>query len=125
MTIQTIRGIAALALILMIGACGNPSDEAEQADFEMLDNTAEVEAYYASKPDFFSFKTLADLPTDLDWQDGSHLAEVGSADAIKGGTEYARLQDFPRTLRTVGPGVSVRGESPRRPWLWLGCISCD
>ncbi len=22
-------------------------------------------------------------------------------------------------------GLSVRGEPPRRPWLWLGCISCD
>ncbi|MBT4160956.1 MAG: ABC transporter substrate-binding protein [Gammaproteobacteria bacterium] len=95
--------ITGLALLLLIAACGGPSDDADQADFAALDNTAEVEAYYAEKPDFFSFKTLADLPTDLTWQNGEHLPEMGSPEAKKGGIEYARLQDFPRTLRTVGP----------------------
>jgi microcin C transport system substrate-binding protein len=92
-----------LLLTLAVAACGGPTEEAGQSDFEALDNTAEVEAYYASKPDFFSFKTLADIPVDLTWENGSHLAEIGSPNATKGGTEYARLQDFPRTLRTVGP----------------------
>ena len=68
-----------------------------------LGNTAEVQAYYAGKPDFFSFKTLAELPANLNWQNGSHLPEMGSPQAKKGGTEYRALQDFPRTLRTSGP----------------------
>lgn len=67
------------------------------------DNTAEVQAYYAAHPDFFSFKTVADLPPDLEWQNGAHLPEMGSPEAKKGGTEFRALQDFPRTLRTVGP----------------------
>jgi microcin C transport system substrate-binding protein len=65
--------------------------------------TAEVEAYYAANPDFFSFKTPADLPTGLVWENNNHLPEIGSPDAVKGGTQNAALQDFPRTLRTVGP----------------------
>ena len=100
---MNIKTISVFVLTALIAACGGPSEEAEQADFEAVDNTAEVEAYYAERPEFFSFRTLTDLPADLTWQNGAHLPEIGSPDATKGGTEYSRLQDFPRTLRTVGP----------------------
>ncbi|MDA0271917.1 MAG: extracellular solute-binding protein [Proteobacteria bacterium] len=100
---QTISALFALLALLLLSACGGSSDDAQQSDFEVVDNTAEVQAYYAANPDFFSFKTLADLPAGLTWENGSHLPEVGSPRAKKGGTEYIRLQDFPRTLRTLGP----------------------
>jgi len=100
---MNIKTISVFVLTALIAACGGPSEEAEQADFEAVDNTAEVEAYYAERPEFFRFRTLTDLPADLTWQNGAHLPEIGSPDATKGGTEYSRLQDFPRTLRTVGP----------------------
>ena len=54
-------------------------------------------------PKFFQFKNLEDLPTDLAWEDGSDLPEIGSPKAIKGGASYGTIQDFPRTLRTIGP----------------------
>lgn len=56
-----------------------------------------------SMPNFFRFATIEDLPRDLEWENGMDLPEFGSPDAIKGGTSYAALQDFPRTLRHVGP----------------------
>lgn len=91
-------------LLLLISSCGDSgTDDSTAADLEAVDNTQEVNEYYASKPEFFSFKSLGDLPVDLIWEDGLSLAEIGSPDAIKGGTEYVRIQDFPRTLRTVGP----------------------
>ncbi|MBS02626.1 MAG: ABC transporter substrate-binding protein [Gammaproteobacteria bacterium] len=77
------------------------------------DNTEAVLAYYAARPDFFTFKTPADLPTGLNWQDGAHLPEIGSPEARKGGTEYVRIQDFPRTLRTAGPDSN----GSFRPWI--------
>ena len=92
-----------LAVVLLLNACGGSTDEADAEAFEARDNTEEVQAYYAERPEFFTFKTLADLPTDLTWENGAHLAEVGSPNAVRGGTEYKRLQDFPRTLRTTGP----------------------
>lgn len=52
---------------------------------------------------FFQFKILADLPPELMWVDSSNLPEIGSPKAKKGGTAYAAIQDFPRTLRTIGP----------------------
>ncbi|MFT7688560.1 MAG: hypothetical protein ACI9FB_003924, partial [Candidatus Azotimanducaceae bacterium] len=49
-------------LTTMIVGCGG-NDEALEA-VEIIDNTQEVQDYYAAKPEFFSFKTLADLPED-------------------------------------------------------------
>lgn len=88
---------------LLLSAC----DKSESIGLETTEivpnNAQEVQDYYTSKPEFFSFKTLNDIPTDLDWQDGMYLPELGSDQALKGGTEYNQIQDFPRTLRTAGP----------------------
>ena len=90
-----------LGLTLLVAACSDDSEPDIAA--EVLDNHQQVLDYYASKPDFFRFKTAADLPANLLWQDGSTLPEIGSDKAVKGGTEYGRIADFPRTLRLVGP----------------------
>ena len=97
-------------LTLGLTACGG-SDEDSNAQaagttsdgFAPHDNRAEVQAYYEANPDFFIFKSLADLPPDLNWESGADLPEIGSPEAKKGGTQYLALQDFPRTLRTIGP----------------------
>jgi microcin C transport system substrate-binding protein len=71
---------------------------------------------------FFQFKSLADLPTDLNWEDGQDLADLGSAEATKGGTLYLSMPDFPRTLRLFGPDSN----GSFRPWIlddtrmWFG-----
>lgn len=108
------------------------SGEAD-GEFPPHDNTAEVEEYYRTKvvlptdvfealeagritpeaidertaagefPRFFRFATPGDIPGDLDWMNGANLPDIGSPDARKGGTQYTFMQDFPRTLRLVGP----------------------
>ena len=88
-----------LLILLLTSAC----DSKQQAAVEVHDNTQEVLDYYAAQPEFFSFKTLDDLPIDLNWENGSELAEFSSKHARKGGTQYASIDDFPRTLRHVGP----------------------
>lgn len=90
-----------LGFSLSLAACGQGEGN-ESADAG-LDNTAEVEAYYQDNADFFVFATPEDLPTDLTWEDGQDLPDIGSPEARKGGTWHGRLQDFPRTLRLVGP----------------------
>jgi microcin C transport system substrate-binding protein len=75
----------------------------DRVKFPAHDNTEEVQAYYADNPEVFVFKTLADLPEGLTWENSMELPEIGSDDAIKGGTYNERVQDFPRTLRLVGP----------------------
>lgn len=89
-------------LLLALAGCGGKSDDSGSA-FEPYDNTEEVQAYYADHPDFFRFKTPADLPTDLTWENGLDLPEFASPEAKKGGTRLGRIQDFPRTLRIIGP----------------------
>lgn len=91
-------GLAALFL----SACGDDG-AGEKTAAIAHDNTEEVEAYYAANPDFFHFRTIEDLPANLRWENGAGLPEMGSPEAKKGGTEYRALQDFPRTLRTIGP----------------------
>ena len=96
--------------LLILSACGD-SPPPEQAP--VINNTEEVQQYYKDHPDFFSFKTLSDVPTDLNWESGGDLPEVGSPNALKGGLETVRLADFPRTLRTVGPDSN----GGFRPWI--------
>lgn len=57
-------------------------------------------------PNFFQFRSLADLPNTLEWEDGLDLPEFADAEAIQGGTLYGALQDFPRTLRIIGPDAN-------------------
>lgn len=87
---------------LLLSACGDDG-AGENTAAIAHDNTEEVEAYYAAHPDFFRFRTIEDLPANLRWENGAGLPEMGSPEAKKGGTEYRALQDFPRTLRTIGP----------------------
>tara|TARA_R110002110_G_scaffold61225_5_gene172068 strand:- start:3319 stop:5295 length:1977 start_codon:yes stop_codon:yes gene_type:complete len=107
---KTLSMLLLASLVLLLGGCGtSDSDGAADAAAEAAatataaELNAEVEAFYAANPDFFGFKTPADLPSDLEWTSNDHLAEIGSPEAKKGGTQYGALQDFPRTLRTVGP----------------------
>ena len=94
---------AALAALLAGCEVEDAQQGQQESPAETFAASPGVDAYYASKPAFFSFKTPDDLPLDLVWQDGSHLPDIGSSNAVKGGTEYGAIQDFPRTLRTVGP----------------------
>jgi microcin C transport system substrate-binding protein len=96
--------LTALALLCLAG-CGR-GDRAADGPGDATaarDNSAEVQAYYAAHPDFFVTKSPADLPADLKWEDGSDLPELGSPERKRGGTFNGRIQDFPRTLRPVGP----------------------
>jgi len=104
---ETLSALLLAGFLLVLGGCGDAgvdgagsgaSTEASGAGI-----TAEVNAFYAANPDFFGFKTPDQLPPDLQWTSNDHLPEIGSPQAKKGGTQYAALQDFPRTLRTVGP----------------------
>ena len=75
--------------------------------FPPYDNTAEVEAFWKSKPEFFQWKTLADLPADLKWERGEGLSEMGDPAAKKGGHFQDFTTSFPATLRTVGDGAGL------------------
>jgi len=113
MKIRAMQWALPAMMVLLLGACsdngGAPEDAAEVAP----DVTAEMEAFYKSKPEFFKYKTPADLPADLVWQNGADLPEVGSPEAKKGGTFNYYVDDFPRTLRKVGPDSN----GPFRGWI--------
>lgn len=123
-----LTGVGLLGLLLSSVGCGGGNDEAQ---FAPQDDSANVKAHYASfkrvppalqaqlrdgaitqaqfdaemeaVPLFFQFKSLDDLPGDLNWTRNEHLPEFADPNAQKGGTVYGALQDFPRTLRRVGP----------------------
>lgn len=95
-----IRVVAvALAFCSLLASCSDTDD----TRFPPYDNTAEVEAFWKSKPDFFQWKTAADLPADLQWQDGADVPEFGDARAVKGGTLHDWHPTFPPTFRFIGP----------------------
>jgi len=54
--------------------------------------------------DYLVFKEASSLPKNLHWQDGGDQPELGSPEAIKGGTLRLALQKaFPNTLCPFGP----------------------
>jgi len=101
---------ATLLGVLLLGGCGNNDEAAGSAgkadssgQLPPIDNTAEVQQYYRDHPEFFAFKTTADIPAHLIWENGADEPELGSPQARRGGTQYSALQDFPRTMRLLGP----------------------
>jgi microcin C transport system substrate-binding protein len=101
-------GLSALLFAGFLAACGGGAE-----DEEVADNSQEILDYYAQYPDFFRFRTPADVPADLVWENGMELPDIGSPDAQKGGTQYGSIPDFPRTLRFVGPDSN----GSFRPWI--------
>ncbi len=97
-----------LAVALVTAACGKKTDSAatdskSSAQAGTPDMEADLAKTLQDQPDFYVFKTPADLPAGLAWEDGSDLPEFADPNAKKGGTFNYYIQDFPRTLRTIGP----------------------
>lgn len=97
-----------LLSVSLLSSCG----DSEDIRFPPYDNTAEVKAFWESKPEFFQWKAPADLPTDLVWEDGAEVPEFGDPEAKKGGTFRDFHPTYPPTFRHVGPDGSntFRGE---------------
>src|SRR3954466_1200878 len=98
----TLPAAFALSALLLLPSCGGKKESSTK------DVTAEMEKFYkdtknAKGAAVFNFKTVADLPADLKWEDGSEQEEFGSPDARKGGAYHFFMLDYPRTLRHVGP----------------------
>jgi microcin C transport system substrate-binding protein len=130
--LRHLKILALAPLCALAAACGGGSS-ADAPVAAARDNTKEVQEYYRTRvtmppavqeavergeiaseeidkriasgefPKFFREASIADLPADLPWIDGSELPEIGAPEAVKGGTFYAFIDDFPRTLRTSGP----------------------
>lgn len=88
-----------LPCVLFLAGCSIQED----SRFPPYDNHAEVQAYWKSKPQFFQWKTPADLPADLKWENGADVPEFGDPRAKKGGTFHDWHPTFPPTFRFVGP----------------------
>ncbi|MFO1450751.1 MAG: extracellular solute-binding protein [Opitutaceae bacterium] len=102
--------VALVAGLSLLSGCGKKSADATTAaaPSNPADSVMEVDLARTVKEQssFYHFKTLADLPANLPWQDGSDLPEFADINAKKGGTFNYYIQDFPRTLRTLGPDAT-------------------
>jgi microcin C transport system substrate-binding protein len=94
-----------LWLGLVLAVCAGCGRKAQQAK-ATRDIAPEAEAYYKAHPDFFHFKTIDDLPKGLVWHDGHDVPTFADPEAKQGGTLNVSIEDFPRTLRTVGPDAN-------------------
>ena len=92
--------LAAVLALALISGCAKKEAKVER------DIGPEVQAYYKAHPEVFHFATPADLPKDLVWHDGSDVPEFSDPNAKRGGTLHSWIDDFPRTLRFVGPDAN-------------------
>jgi microcin C transport system substrate-binding protein len=88
-------------LLLCVLLAGCTKDLSER--FPPYDNSAEVQAYYDSRPDFFKKADPSTIPGDLKWENGMDEPEIGSPNAKKGGTLRWFIVEFPSCLRNAGP----------------------
>ncbi|MEZ0277437.1 MAG: extracellular solute-binding protein [Roseimicrobium sp.] len=111
------KTVACLAFATALGMSRAHADDR----FPPYDNTAEVEAFFKSKPDFFQWKTPADLPTDLKWITNDVPADLGDPEATKGGTLHTEIDSFPPTFRFIGPdgNNTFRGEHHDNIYTWI------
>jgi len=114
---RLLTAITAVVAALWLTGCSKSTDDR----FPPYDNTAEAEAFWKSKPEFFQWKTLADLPADLKWENGGDVPEFGDPAAKKGGTFHDYHPTYPPTFRVVGPDASnpFRGEHHDNVYMWI------
>ncbi|MEM7386190.1 MAG: ABC transporter substrate-binding protein, partial [Verrucomicrobiota bacterium] len=110
-----LQGTLGLLLVGLLSSCGSGSKKAASSD---ASGSAEMilaaktfkhpaaEAYYASNSDFFRSADPTEIPADLQWVDGMDQESFSSTNAKRGGTETVWIQDFPRTLRYLGPDAN-------------------
>ena len=103
-----LHGCLAAIVVFHLASCSKSTDDR----FPPYDNTAEVQAFWKSKPKFFQWKTVADLPPDLKWENGTNVPEFGDPRAKKGGTFHDWHPTYPPTFRPFGPdgNNTFRGE---------------
>ncbi len=73
-----------------------------QSNLEGLKKNLERVEFRQSLGDYFSMKTIDDLPKDLVWENGMENPEIGDSRATKGGIFQNFITEFPKTLRPIG-----------------------
>ncbi|MEZ5323994.1 MAG: extracellular solute-binding protein [Verrucomicrobiales bacterium] len=108
---EMVRTVSVAAMMLC-AACITACSKSEDMRFPPYDNTEEVQAFWKSKPEFFQWKSPADIPADLKWENGADVPEFGDPAAKKGGTFHDYHPTYPPTFRFVGPdgNNTFRGE---------------
>ena len=110
-----LRSTLLSALALALAGCGKkaattaaPASAAPASATVVSSSMMETDLAKTLKEqaDFYSFRTAADVPANLKWEDGSELPEFADLNAKKGGTFNFFISDFPRTLRTIGPDAT-------------------
>ncbi|HZZ19655.1 MAG TPA: ABC transporter substrate-binding protein [Opitutaceae bacterium] len=105
---------------LLLGGCGKssvdtatasaPADAAAKAKDAFPGLDADMQRTFKEEPNFYKFKTAADIPADtkgLTWEDSSGQASWADPAAKKGGTLTLAIGDFPGTLRSIGPNSNA------------------
>ncbi len=97
---------ALVALALLGAGCGRKADAPAAAAKAASPMEADLARTLKEQADFYVFKTAAEVPTNLKWEDGSELPVFADPNAKKGGTLNYMITDFPRTIRTIGPDAT-------------------
>lgn len=100
--------------ILLLSGCGKRDAAEMPPPPGWIGMEADLARTLAEQADFYVFKTPGDLPANLVWQHGEGVPEFANIHAPKGGTFTYFIQDFPRTLRVIGPDAT----GGIRPFLW-------
>lgn len=100
------RRLTAISCFLIAGMGASAAAAPAEVDLDAIYRHPEALAYYAEKPDFFTFSSPDKLPGDLEWHDGLEQKPFASPHARQGGTAHGWISSWPPTLRVVGPNAN-------------------
>ena len=98
------------------------AEERMRADGQELQREMDRIKFRQDAGDYFAFKTLADLPADLTWENGMEQPEIGDPKAKKGGTFTYYITNFPPTVRQFGPDANNSFRSEIYEKVMLGIV---
>lgn len=103
---------ATVCLLAITSGCGpkspstSPTPDVAAKAAAVPDMEADLARTVTEQASFYQNRPISELPSGLSWKTGADLAEFADPAARKGGTFRYYMQDFPRTLRTIGPDAT-------------------
>jgi microcin C transport system substrate-binding protein len=106
-----------------LAGAGEAGRELQAGRVESLERELAKWEFRRQAGDYLSFGTPADLPADLNWENGLDQPEIGDPAATKGGVFRRFIPTFPPTIRPFGGNSNNSFRGDLYDYIEMGLVS--